>query len=310
MKKPYEAYAIALTLGVVACSGPPVEAQTELPGPIVSTAWLSEHMDASDVVVVQIEAREDRFTSSHIPGTRFLPSSAIAWEGDPPHVVELRSVSELEDALGALGITNQTNVVITGTRTTTTGRLWMTLDYLGHGDRAAMLDGGLQTWEEEGRPLDQGPSADVTPTTFSATVRDGMQVDADWIAIRLDDPSVTLIDARPDDEYTGDDGGMGGRANPGHIPGAYQIYWEDLMVDGNSAQFRSPEELRSIFEASGISEDGVGVSYCMIGLRASVNYMVGRMLGYDMKFYDGSWHDWGTRDDLPYVSGTEPGGSR
>lgn len=298
---------VALTL---CASGPiPAAAQTELPGPLVSTDWLAAHLDASDVVVVQIESRDDAFASGHIPGSRFLPSSAITWDGDPAYRVELRPVDELEATLGAIGITNGTNVVITGSRTTTTGRLWMTLDYLGHGDRAALLDGGLQAWEAEGRPMERGPAgADVTPSTFRAQVREGMQVDAEWILARLDDPSVTLIDARPDDEYTGADGGMGGMANGGHIPGARQLYWEDLTVEGNSAKFRSPQELRSLFEATGIDEEGVGVSYCMVGLRASVNYMIGRMLGYDMKFYDGSWHDWGTRDDLPYVAGAEPGG--
>lgn len=299
-----------LSLVAAALAAPGLEAQTTLPGPLVSTEWLAGNTDASDVVVVQIESQEEGFTSRHIPGSRFLPTSAIAWDGEPAVRVELRTVGELEDALGAIGITNRTNVVITGSRTTTTARLWMTLDYLGHGDRAALLDGGLQAWEEEGRPLVDGPSADVTPTTFTATVRDGMQVDAQWILARLDDPAVTLIDARPDDEYTGADGGMGGMANAGHIPGAYQLYWEELTVEGNPAKFRDPAELRSIYEASGISPDGVGVSYCMVGLRASVDYMIGRMLGYDMKFYDGSWHDWGTRKDLPYVGGTERGGGR
>ena len=244
----------------------------------------------------------------HVPGARFVSTSDIAWEGDPPFSVELRPVEDLEDVLGRLGVSNDTYVVITGSRTTTTARLWMTLDYLGHGERSALLDGGLQAWEEEGRALDEGPSPEVSPARFTASVREGMQVDAAWIHDRLADASVTLIDARPDDEYTGADGGMGGRTNAGHLPGARQLYWEDLMVEGNSARFRGPEELADLLAATGMSEEGVGVSYCMVGLRASVDYMAGRMLGYDMKFYDGSWHDWGTRDDLPFVGGAEPGG--
>jgi thiosulfate/3-mercaptopyruvate sulfurtransferase len=281
-------------------------ATSDFPSPLASTEWLAANMGRDDVVILHIEGQEDRFSGGHIPGARYLPIQEIAWDGDPAWRFELRSVAELEEALGRVGVSNDTYVIITGTRTTTTGRLWMTLDYLGHGERSALLDGGLQAWGEEGRPITQGPPPDVTPGTFTATVREGMQVDADWIAERLEDPRVALLDARPDDEYTGADGGMGGMANPGHIPGAVQLYWEDLTVEGNNHKFRDRAELEALFQQAGVLREGTTVSYCMVGLRASVNYMIGRMLGYDMMFYDGSWHDWGTRDDLPFVQGEMP----
>jgi thiosulfate/3-mercaptopyruvate sulfurtransferase len=288
---------------------PPTEVTAvpiEFQSPLVSTAWLAANLDRDDVIVLHVERRDREYTGNHIPGARYVPITDITWDGEQGWRFELRSVAELEEALGQAGVTNDSYVVVTGTRTTTTARLWMTLDYLGHGDRAALLDGGLQAWGDEGRSLEKGDSPSVVPTQFVATVREGMQVNADWIAHRLLDPAVALLDARPDDEYTGEDGGMGGMANPGHIPGAVQLYWEDLTVEGNPHKFKSRAELATLYEQSGVLQDGATVSYCMVGLRASVNYMVGRMLGYDMRFYDGSWHDWGTRDDLPFVSGPEP----
>ena len=128
-------------------------------------------------------------------------------------------------------------------------------------------------------------------------------IQADWIQQRLNDPNLALIDARPDIEYTGLDQGLGGRVHPGHIPGAHQLFWEKLVQADNRAQLLPLDSLRKQFEAAGAGPGKTVVTYCMVGMRASLTYLVGRMLGYDMRFYDGSWRDWGAKD-LPYVTGT------
>ena len=164
------------------------------------------------------------------------------------------------------------------------------------------MDGGLGAWQEEGKPVStEAPT--FAPGSVSLHPRSDVVVDSDWILARLDDASVTLLDARPDDEYTGADGGMGGMVHAGHIPGAYQIYWEKFVQSRPVHRILPTAELDALFAPSGAEAGSTVVAYCMVGLRASYAYMVARLLGYDARFYDGSWHDWGSKD-LPYVSGT------
>jgi thiosulfate/3-mercaptopyruvate sulfurtransferase len=277
-----------------------VQGPASVQQPLVSTAWLAEHLNDPGIVVIQVDGNRERYDQGHIPGARFLAYNTFAVDGGGLGS-ELPPVAELERVLEGVGIGDDSHVVVTfGDRPITATRLWLTLDYLGH-NRISFLDGGLPVWRAEGRPL---ATAVPAPRTGSLTPRPrfGVLVSADWIHQRLQDPTMVLIDARPDDEYTGADNGMGGRVRPGHIPGAYQLYWEELMESRDRPVFLAPSELQRQFEAGGAGAGKTVVTYCMVGMRASLTYFVGRMLGYDMKFYDGSWHEWGAKD-LPHVTG-------
>ena len=89
------------------------------------------------------------------------------------------------------------------------------------------------------------------------------------------------------------------RSEPGHIPGAYQLFWEDLVESRERPRFLPLEELSARFSSAGADPGDTVVTYCKVGLRASVDYMIARMLGYDTRFFDGSWSDWG----VPGLSG-------
>ena len=298
---------LGVTVGLVvgAVAGPAPAVAQDDPGLLVSTGWLADNLDRPGLVVLQVESRPDRFEGGHIPGARMLAYGDLAWDGEEGWRAEVESPEKIQAALRAAGVSEGDHLVITSTSALGAARGWMTLDVMGLGDRISLLDGGVGAWREEGRELStESPSPE--PGNVTVHPRDDIIVSADWIHERLDEPSLALVDARPDDEYTGEDGGMGGMANPGHIPGAHQLYWEELVESRDVPRLHDRETLARLYREAGAGVDETVVTYCMVGLRASMTYFVARYLGYDTRFYDGSWHDWGTRDDLPTVTGSNP----
>ena len=274
----------------------------ETPGLLVSADWLSDHLTDPQVVVLHADMQKSRYEAGHIPGAHFLDMNQIVWEGDPAWGTEMRSLAEINDALEMGGVSEGQHIVVYASNPLFAARVFMTLEVMGLRGNVSMLDGGFGGWQEDGHEI----SIEV-PTfnrgSISLAAQDDILVTADWIHQRLADPRTALVDARPDDEYTGEDGGLGGTAHPGHIPGAAQMYWEELVVSRQSPTVHDLDQLTELFVSAGAEEGDTVVAYCMVGWRASFTYFTARLLGYETKFYDGSWRDWGTREDLPYVLG-------
>lgn len=276
-------------------------------GVLASADWLAGHLDDEHVVVLHADMRRDGYDEGHIRGARFLDMTRLVWDGDPAWGTEIRPMAEIQGALEEAGVRDGLHhIVVYAANPLHAARAFMTLEVAGLRGTVQMLDGGWGGWVSDGREV-----STVVPdaATGSLTMRplDDILVSAEWIQERLGDETVALVDARPDDEYTGEDGGMGGMANPGHIPGAHQMYWEEIIETREVPRLLERSELEALFEAAGAGDGDTVVAYCMVGWRASFTYFTARMLGYETRFYDGSWHDWGTRDDLPYVEGRSPG---
>ncbi|MGE0352538.1 MAG: sulfurtransferase [Gemmatimonadales bacterium] len=261
-------------------------------GPSVSAEWLHDHLNDPGLVVVQVGYHTREYDRGHIPGAYFLRHQDLAPE-QGRMAAEAPDPKQLMTVLAGAGIGEGARVVFYG-EPMAAARAWATLDWFGLGDRAAVLDGGLGAW----RRLDLPLSADVPVRGATLPMRAGPAgplVDTDWVAEHLRDTAIVLIDARPDDEYTGADGGHGGAHLAGHIPGARQLYWEDLLVSTTDRRLRPRAELEARFRRAGARRGKTLVVYCMIGLRASVVYHAARLLGYDVRFYDGSWQEWSYR---------------
>lgn len=266
---------------------------------LVSTEWLQENLDRPDVVVLHASSDGSDYAEGHIPGARLVLLDRIAWEGENGVGVEIRRLPEVKAALEQAGVSSRSTVVVYGTNPLVAARLWMTMDVTGAVTSEPLyLDGGFQVWKKEGRPV-----STETPTVRRGSLtlqpRNERLVSAEWILVRLGHDDLSLVDARPESQFSGSDGGAGGRLNPGHIPSARQLSWEDLVVSADHPVFRSVGELADLFLDAGVEPGDIVVTYCQVGLRASVDYMIARMLGYETRFFDGSWSDWGSKD-YPY----------
>lgn len=266
-------------------------------GLLVSATDLPALLKDPTVVVVATGNRPGEFEAGRVPGARFLHYNQYAIDANGLNS-ELPPVEDLRRVLGAAGIGDRSQVIIYGAPIAAT-RLFFTLDYLGH-PNVRILNGGLAAWRAAGGEIETGPARAVTPATLTPRVQPQRVVSADWLRERLSSPKMTLLDARPDDEFTGADGGMNGMHVAGHLPDARQLVWNTLL--DASGRFLPDAELKKKYDALNAAAGAPLVSYCMVGMRASVTYFVARHLGYDARLYDGSIDDW-TQRKLPAVKG-------
>jgi thiosulfate/3-mercaptopyruvate sulfurtransferase len=200
--------------------------------------------------------------------------------------------------MGRLGITNDTTVVgYDAEGGHHAARLWLALRRYGH-DQMAVMEGGIQKWTAEGRPVEKG-GASVPPARFVPHPRDGVIASKEDVfgAVRTGDP--WLLDVRRDSEFTGEEKRA---ARGGHIPGAVNILWKDALRD--DWMLKDPDELEEMYANAGFGAETSAVTYCQAGVRAAFTHLVLTALGHDhVRTYDGSWEEWGNDVSLPIIIG-------
>ena len=267
---------------------PPGLAQAQEDVPVlVSTEWLAEYLDDDNLVILNVHMAHAGIPTEYIPGAHFVDYHELEdTVGEIP--IEMPPVEHLQAVFQQAGVSNDKHVVIYGTNPAhEAARAFMTLEYLGHKGKTSMLDGGFEAWKAEGRPT-VSEAAEGPPGVFEIDLGGHVLISADELAERLDDPHLTLIDARPANQHAA-----------GFIPGSYNLFWQDLIVSDEEPRLIDLDAVKARFHEAGAAEDGLVVNYCQIGMRASYTYLVSRLLGYETRFYDGSWSEWGQRYDLP-----------
>jgi thiosulfate/3-mercaptopyruvate sulfurtransferase len=267
------------------------------PGPLVSADWARRHRTDSNLVILSPGSSRAAFDSAHIAGARFVPMTSLTVKRRDV-LTELPPLEQLDSLLESLGVGTRGRILLYGEILPVT-RLFFTLDYLGLGERVSVLDGGLAAWRGAGGTLTADPSPAPRRTTLTLTPDPRVLATADWVNARRLDSQVVVLDSRTREEFEGTTTEEG-VARPGHIPGAANLNWTATIADG---KFREPGALRQLLVGAGATSGKELVTYCRVGSRASVLYFVGRLLGYQVRLYDGSMNEWAARPELPVVTG-------
>ena len=263
---------------------------------LVSTKWLADHLKDPNVVILHLADNIGDYKRGHIPGARYLAMKKISTDNGSISV-ELPRVDQLQKTFSELGVGNNTRVVIYATNWfPNAARAYFTLDYLGHGDKAALLDGGVEQWLAEDRPV-SGETPKFSPATFTPYVHEKFRALLDEVKSDVDakpgEEPEQIIDARPSRRY-----------KAGHLAGATNVYWQDTLVSEENPVFQSPEKLRAIYASRGIVPGKKIVTYCEVGIQASHGYFLAKYLGYDAAMYDGSYQEWSSKN-MPIAKGDE-----
>ena len=272
--------ACCLLMTRIAHAGPPAE-------PVVSLDWLHAHLNDPGVVVIAT-GDQDEFEAAHIASAGFVPHHATLGEGH-----RLVPPAAAADVLSRAGAADASHIVLYGDDPMSNGWLYMILASLGHGDHTSLLDGNIKAWQAARYPVVKGPATAAHGHLTVKTPPDRVVVDAPWVRDRLNDPGIRLLDVRSDQEWRG-----------GMIPGAVRFRWEDLYSDVNAGRLKSPAAIRQLFEQAGVTGGRTAVTYCAVGMRASLAYFAARLAGVPALVYQGSWSDWTMHDGFPRTAGS------
>ena len=230
-------------------------------------------------MVLHVAANRAAYDAGHVPGARFVAQSelVVTRDGIPN---ELPPVADLQALFERLGVSDGSRVVLCADGSMIpAARAYFTLDYLGHGEQTAILDGGLDQWKREKRALSM-----EAPVVAAGKLTPKVKADLVAKTEQVKQPAgFSLLDARSQTEY----GGAGG-----HIPGAQNVDWIGGQVSRENMTLQSEDALRKLYEAAGITPNKQVVTYCNSGMQASVSYFTLKYLGYDVKLYDGSFSEW------------------
>ncbi|HEY7403268.1 MAG TPA: sulfurtransferase [Candidatus Angelobacter sp.] len=260
---------------------------------VVTTEWLAAHLHDQNLVVLSVGSTPEFYSQGHIPGARqiLLSEIAVTRDGIPN---ELPPIEKLQAIFAAAGVSNHSRVVLYGERANLlAARAYFTLDYLGVAGRASLLDGGMEKWRSEKRPISR-EAAQARPAKLTIAPRPAILVDTAAMR-KLAEQRVALIDARPAKEYTGEQLSEDVQ-KAGHIPGATSLYWMDMLVSRENPVLRPEEELRRMYTQAHAAAGQPLVTYCRTGMQSSFDYFVAKYLGYEPSMYDASFYEWSLKD--------------
>lgn len=276
--------------------------------PLVSTAWLADHLGAPDVRVVDAswyfphENKDplEQFKLAHIPGAVFFDIDEIADEkSDLPHM--LPSPVKFASRVRKLGLGDGARIVVYdqfGLRSA--ARVWWNFRAMGHED-IVVLDGGLPKWIAEGRPIDDGPPL-PRDRHFTARYSNDLVRDLGQVKRALAGGREQLVDARSAARFSGEAPEPREGVRGGHMPGAFNVPSSTILAPDGTV--KTPAQLTDLFQEAGVDLNRPIITTCGSGITAAILSLALARIGKDRTpVYDGSWTEWGAREDTEVVTG-------
>ncbi len=298
---PWKAWLSITALGVASLASGAVGAATAIPaGPLVSTDWLAQNLDNPQVRVIEVSVNPGLYERAHVPG-----AVNFSWHNDLNDKVRRDIVSQqgFEALLSKSGVTPETTVVLYGD-TNNWFAAWGAWVFDIYGVKnVKLLDGGRKKWEAENRPLNNRAPEYASTTYRVSEVNVNLRARlSDALAAAEGKSGAKLLDIRSADEYSGKVFAPPGiqelAIRAGHIPGAVNVPWGQAVKEDGS--FKSPEELKKLYASVGIDGSKPIITYCRIGERSSHTWFaLSKILGYQVKNYDGSWTEYGNAVGVP-----------
>ena len=271
----------------------------QIPSSLVTVQWLAENLHAENLVILDasmkpvtpVGANDSQEEPACIQGAlRFDFDNHLRDKStDLPHMMP--SADFFTEEMQKLGIHKDSAIVVYDyVGVYSSPRAWWMFRAMGH-DQVAVLDGGLPAWKKAGYPCGT-EAATIAPTRgdFISHPKPGMFVDSTYVLTALSDPAFSVVDARSEGRFKGQEPEPRAGLRGGHMPNAVNIPFADLVVDG---LLLSPESLKSIF-AKQVNKDQQLIFSCGSGVTACVDALAAELAGYSkLTIYDGSWSEWG-----------------
>ena len=274
---------------------------------IVTPGWLAANLGSPDVVVLDSSFylgpmnrdADAEYRAGHIPGALRLDISKVSDRSSPlPHM--LPTPEAFADTVGLMGISERDTIVCyDGLGLFASPRLWWMFRLFG-AKNVFVLGGGMPRWVAEGLPVEQDVMA-REPTRFVARKPAEVVADAAHVQRVLAEGTAQVVDARPADRFTGQTPEPRPGMRSGHIPGSLNVPHGTLLKDGGLLPH---DQLREKFAAAGVDLEQPIITSCGSGVSAAVVWLALDAIGIaPAGLYDGSWSEWGSRDDLPVATG-------